>query len=192
MPAWIIVGGYDTEQRRDAVRMMQSYRRHGGIYHYRVVPKFGHVIWDQAYLDPAIYEWLLQWRLGGRRAAPDDQPLEQSDEALAETLLNEADALRTAGRLVEAYDLYLRVRMEYPRSKAQRSASEAIGQIEADPAFIKAAKAAGDEASAGAMLEIARRYLRDGETDRARATLEEVVRIWPLTQAAIKAKYLLK
>jgi len=42
------------------------------------------------------------------------------------------------------------------------------------------------------MLDIARRYLRDGETDKAQKALREVIDTWPLTQAAIRAKYLLK
>jgi len=191
VPAWIIVGGHDHAQRRDAVEMMRSYRRHGGLYHYRVVPKFGHVIWDQAYLDPAIYDWLGQWQRGGVRVADHAKPIDKTDDASAERLLARAEALGEAGDLVAAYALYVRVRLEHAGDRGSE-AREAIQRIERDPRFIEAAKVASDEQAAGAMLAIARRYLRDGETEKAQAALTEVVNTWPLTRAAVKAKYLLK
>ena len=191
VPAWIIVGGYDHDQRDDAQAMMRSYKVNGGVYHYRVVPKFGHVIWDQAYLDPAIYEWLTQWQRGGKRVAKVDKPVEKTDEQLGRQLLGQAAKLRDDGDLVGAYALYGRIRLEYT-GEIRRDARRAIRELEDSSAFIEAARQASDEYSADAMLEIARRYLRDGETEKAQKALREVVDTWPLTRAAIKAGYLLK
>jgi len=72
MPAWIAIGAVETDQLDANFRMASAANRAGVPFYLDVIPHFGHVCWEPAYRNPAMYRWLTQWRRDMRRDPPDD------------------------------------------------------------------------------------------------------------------------
>ena len=63
-PVWAFHGEADTTvDVTESIRMVQSIRRHGGHPRLTLYPGVGHNSWENAYTDPALYEWMLAQRL---------------------------------------------------------------------------------------------------------------------------------
>jgi predicted peptidase len=73
VPAWINVGGADGDFFQGAGQMTAALRAAGGEVSYKFVPNAGHVIWDEAFLDPELYPWFL--RHVRSATAPATQPV---------------------------------------------------------------------------------------------------------------------
>jgi len=73
MPVWVFHGAKDKNVPvRNAYEMAGTLRQMGGNVRLKVFPNLGHIMWDQVYTDPKLYQWLMQQRLGapGPRAKP--------------------------------------------------------------------------------------------------------------------------
>jgi pimeloyl-ACP methyl ester carboxylesterase len=190
VPAWIMVGAGDTRRIAGSRQMHNSYRRADATSRLQIVPGFRHVIWDQAYLDPKLYDWLLQWKRGGRRDPftglidAGDPP----DQVAAAKQLQHAERLRDAGRIVPAYHAYQQIVFEHTDTLAAQLAEVRMAAMQRNAQAAAQIAEAADERSADQMLRIARTYARDHRADLAHTTYQLIVDTWPLTKAARAAK----
>lgn len=68
LPIWAFHGALDDAvPLGDEQAMVDAVRAAGGNVRFTVYPDVGHAAWDRAYADPALYDWLLAQRRGGRR-----------------------------------------------------------------------------------------------------------------------------
>jgi predicted peptidase len=60
LPTWVFHGAKDTAVKPERSRnMVAALKKAGGSPKYTEYPTVGHNSWDNAYSDPAFYEWLL-------------------------------------------------------------------------------------------------------------------------------------
>ena len=81
VPAWTFCGERD---RRGLIRanneMVNAVNECGGCAKVTVYPKYKHDVWEPAYNDPKLYEWLLNQRRG--RAHFSAAPIEEGDSPI--------------------------------------------------------------------------------------------------------------
>lgn len=69
VPIWCFHGALDTSVPPEKSReMVSAIRSAGGDVRYTEYPQGGHVIWDVAYNEPALWSWVLAQRRGARPA----------------------------------------------------------------------------------------------------------------------------
>jgi pimeloyl-ACP methyl ester carboxylesterase len=186
VPAWMAVGGDDSDFVIAAHQMMTSLKNAGDEVRLKVVPGFQHVIWDQAFLDPKLYQWLLAHRRGSKDLIATTMPA-NSPRRTAIALLKEADTARAAGQPVEAYRKYKSIVLSCPDTPAGKAAEEAVARYEADANFAAEYKKAQDEESAAEMLRIGYEYQVNDKTPQAKDAFTQCAKVWPLTEAAAEA-----
>lgn len=191
VPAWMVVGEYDDTQHRHAKQMHRAFKQAGGISHLIVVPGMHHVVWDQAYLDPALYDWLLSWKRGAVRepfTSPATGPALPQQQALA-AALKEAQTLRESGDAIGAYGIYQQIALQDRSDQVSAKVAQlAMDAMQRDPDIAAKLKAAADETSASQMLANAGQYQQNGEHEMSRKLHQQIIDTWPLTDAARKAK----
>jgi predicted peptidase len=75
IPAQVYHGGKDRNVPIGLAKMMVStLESAGGQVEMVVYPNEGHVIWERAYADPKLYQWLLKHKLGQKPARPKKKP----------------------------------------------------------------------------------------------------------------------
>ena len=69
VPIWAFHGGKDDNVKTaDGQAMVDAIKACGGDIKLTIYPELGHSAWEPAYVDPALYEWLLNHRLGNAAA----------------------------------------------------------------------------------------------------------------------------
>lgn len=195
LPAWIIVGGRDGKFVEAAFDLARGYAKGGGTFAFGIVPHFGHVIWDQAFLDERLYAWLGQQRRA--RPAEQDQAADQdraADQAARRAEVAALDALEAANDLnnrrkaVAAYMAFGRIVERYGQTVAAACARRQMRAVQDDPKQAQKLQRAADEQAAGEMLRIARDHLAADRRAAGVKLLRQVADMWPLTEAAEQAR----
>jgi tetratricopeptide (TPR) repeat protein len=118
-------------------------------------------------------------------------PNEEKRNQRAQAALDQAKKLADAKKDDEAYAKYKYIVTEYPDSPSATEAKTAMDKYEADPAFAERHKKPSEASpadKAAAMLALADNYSYVGRQDEARAKYQQVIKEYPDTPAAEKAK----
>jgi hypothetical protein len=109
----------------------------------------------------------------------------------AQAALDQAKKLAADGKDDDAYAKYKLVVGEYSSSTAANEARDAIAKYEADPAFMEKHKKpaeAGPAEKAASLLAMGDNYFTLGNIDQAKAKYEQILKDYPDTPSAEKAK----
>ena len=191
VPAWMVVGELDEGQRTHALLMSKAYEQLGIACELTIVPGMHHVVWDQAYLNPAMYDWLLQWKRGGNREPYTGLRGGQTkaDRQALAALFTRAQDLRDNGRPIDAYKLYQQIALrDVDDEDLSKLAQLAMAAMQRDPKIAAQINQAADDTSAARMLQVAMDYQRAGKPDEAKLLYQKIIDTWPLTAAANQAK----
>ena len=118
-------------------------------------------------------------------------PNEEKRNQRAQAALDQAKKLADAKKDDEAYAKYKYIITEYPDSPSAAEAKTAMDKYEADPAFAERHKKPSEASpadKAASMLALADNYSYVGRQDEARAKYQQVIKEYPNTPAAEKAK----
>jgi TolA-binding protein len=118
-------------------------------------------------------------------------PAEEKRNQRAQAALDQAKKFADAKKDDEAYAKYKYILNEYPNSPSAADAKAAVDKYEADPAFAerhKKATEAGPAEKAASMLALADNYSTVGRQDEARAKYQQIIKDYPDTPSAEKAK----
>lgn len=191
IPAWLAVGGEDGDFVHAARHMRDRLRAAGGSAELTIVPRFGHVIWDQAYLDPRLYGWLLRHRRGGRRGtvalSADVLADPAATAAVLDASMKRALRLSEAGRDVDAFRSYRLIASTFPGTREAARAARELESLEADADFARRYKTAQDQESASQMLRIGDDYADQGDLVAAEKAWTQARDVWPDSPAAGQA-----
>jgi len=110
------------------------------------------------------------------------------NERIILSRLRLAERYAKAGNDVKAYDVYRWIAVRASRTDVGKEAGKKAAAYEADPAFMARYRYETQRRQADALLELADKFAQLKQVDQARATYQRLIKDYPITIAAAKAK----